>query len=123
MITELKSTDDFNKKIYDLENTAEDAELEFLGDRPAIVDFYAPWCGPCKILEQTLKNIEEEYEGKVDIYKVNTEDALEVASKFRVMSIPTILYIPTKGEPEMSPGAPDADQLKYMLNGLIEKSK
>ena len=123
MIKELKSSEDFNKLIYNLESTGEDEELKFLGDKPAIVDFYAPWCGPCKILESTLKEIEEEYDGKVDIYKVNTEDALEVASKFRVMSIPTLLYIPTKGEPEMSPGAPGKDQLKYMLDGLIEKSK
>ena len=123
MIKELKTTADFNKFIYDLESTEENDELKFLGDKPAIVDFYAPWCGPCKVLESTLKEIEDEYDGKVDIYKVNTEDALEVATKFRVMSIPTVLYIPTKGEPEMSPGAPNADQLKYMLDGLIERSK
>jgi len=123
MIKELKTTADFNKFIYDLESTGENEELKFLGERPAIVDFYAPWCGPCKVLESTLKEIEDEYDGKVDIYKVNTEDALEVATKFRVMSIPTVLYIPTKGEPEMSPGAPNKDQLKYMLDGLIERSK
>ena len=123
MIKELKSTEEFHKLIYDLDNTKEDEELKYLGDKPAIVDFYAPWCGPCKVLESTLKDIEEEYDGKVDIYKVNTEDALEVATKFRVMSVPTVLYIPTKGEPEMTPGAPSKDQLKYMLDGLIEKSK
>ena len=122
MLKEL-NTEEFNKVIYDLENTAEDAELKFLGDKPAIVDFYAPWCGPCKILGSTLEELEEEYDGKVDFYKVNTEDALDVAVKFRIMSVPTVLYVPTKGEPEMNPGAPPKDQLKYMLDGLIEKSK
>jgi len=122
MIIEL-TAEEFDTKIYDLTNTKEDAELKFLGGRPAIIDFYAAWCGPCKMLTTTLELLEDEYEGKVDFYKVNIEDALEVATKFRVMSVPTVLYIPTKGEPEMSPGAPNKDQLKYLLDGLIEKSK
>ena len=122
MIQELGQKD-FYKKIYDLENTGEDEELKFLGDKPALVDFYAEWCGPCKVLGRTLDDLEKEYDGKVDFFKVDTEKALDVAVKFRVMSLPTILYIPTKGEPEMSPGAPTEDMLKYYLDGLIEKSK
>ena len=122
MLKEL-TTKDFYKKIYDLESIGDEEELKFLGDKPALIDFYAEWCGPCKLLARTLEDLEDEYDGKVDFYKVNTEAALEVAVKFRVMSLPTLLYIPTKGEPEMSPGAPDKARLKYMLDGLIEKSK
>ena len=115
--------EDFAKKVYDIKNIETEDDLKLIGNNPVVIDFYAPWCGPCKMLEPIFEEVSEEYKSKVDFYKVDTESALDVAVKFGVRSLPTLLYIPTKGEPEMSPGNPPEATLKYMLDGLIEKSK
>lgn len=93
-------TKEFCEKVYDI-----DAEtLKYLGDKPAIVDFYADWCGPCQALTPTLEKIAEKYKGKVVVYKVNVDTAPEVAQAFGISSIPAILYIPLKGKPHMTLG-------------------
>lgn len=96
-------------------------EWKFLGERPALIDFYAPWCGPCKSLSPMLDELAKEYAGKLDIYKVNVDDEQELASLFRVRSVPTLVFAPLKGNPHIMSGAPSKAQLKKALDGWIGK--
>lgn len=93
----------FKEKVFDFEKGAK--EFSFAGDRPAIVDFYADWCGPCKMVAPVLEQLAKDYEGKVDIYKVNTDKEPELSTAFGISSIPSILFIPKEGQPRMSTGA------------------
>ena len=106
----------FNKNVYDLKKTDENGELRFLGKKPVLIDFYATWCGPCRVLEPILDELYTEYDGKIDIYKVNTEEEMELAGAFGVMSLPTLLFIPTEGKPVISPGAPPKQMLKDLID-------
>ena len=106
----------FNKNVYDLKKVDDNGELKFLGKKPVLVDFYATWCGPCKALEPILDELSTEYSEEIDIYKVNTEDEMELAGAFGVMSLPTLLFIPVEGKPVMSPGAPPKQMLKEMID-------
>ena len=106
----------FNKNVYDLKKTDDNGELKFLGKKPVLIDFYATWCGPCRVLEPILDELYTEYDGKIDIYKVNTEDEMELAGAFGVMSLPTLLFIPTEGKPVMSPGAPSKELLRELID-------
>ena len=106
----------FNENVYDLEKVDGNGDLRFLGKKPVLIDFYATWCGPCRALEPILEELYTEYDGEVDIYKVNTEDEMELAASFGVMSLPTLLFIPMKGKPVMSPGAPSKQMLKELID-------
>ena len=92
----------FIEKVFDYEN---EEEWKFKGDKPAIIDFYADWCGPCKMVAPVLEELSKEYEGKVDIYKIDTEAQQELAQTFGIRSIPSILFIPLEDTPQMSMGA------------------
>lgn len=94
---------DFLTKIADYETNP--SEWKFLGDKPAIIDFYADWCGPCKMVAPILEELATEYDGKVDIYKVDTEAEQELAAAFGIRSIPSILFIPMSDKPQMAMGA------------------
>ncbi len=85
----------FKNKVFDFESNQ---EWSFAGDKPCIIDFYADWCNPCKVVAPILENLAEEYEGKVDIYKVDTEKEQELASMFNIRSIPSILFVPKDGK-------------------------
>ncbi len=117
------TTDEFKKKVYDIDNIESADDLKLIGNNPVVIDFYAPWCGPCKLLEPVFDELSERYEGHVDFYKVNIDDELDLAVAFGVRSVPMVLYIPTKGKPNLEAGAPSKDQLKYLVDGLLEKSK
>ena len=106
----------FNKNVYDLKKTDDNGELKFLGKKPVLIDFYATWCGPCRTLEPILDELYTEYDGEIDIYKVNTEDEQELAGAFGVMSLPTLLFIPIEGKPVISPGAPPKQMLKELID-------
>ena len=106
----------FNKNVYDLKKTDENGELKFLGKKPVLIDFYATWCGPCRVLEPILDELYTEYDGEIDIYKVNTEDEMELSASFGVMSLPTLLFIPIEGKPAISPGAPSKQMLKELID-------
>ena len=106
----------FIKNVYDLNKVDENGELKFLGKKPVLIDFYATWCGPCRALEPILDELSTEYDGEIDIYKVNTEEEMELAGAFGVMSLPTLLFIPIEGKPVMSPGAPPKQMLKELID-------
>ena len=91
----------FKQKIFNFEDNK---EWGFLGSKPAIIDFYADWCGPCRALAPVLERVSQKYAGKVDIYKVDTERDPELAGMFGVRGIPALLFIPQKGSPTMSAG-------------------
>ena len=107
----------FLRKVANYE--ASPNEWKFLGDTPALIDFYAPWCGPCKSLSPVLEELAREYSGKLDIYKVNVDNEQELASFFRIRSVPTLLFVPMEGEPQMSAGAPTRGQLKKFLENFV----
>ena len=115
--------EDFAKKVYDIKNVESADDLKLIGDKPVVIDFYAPWCGPCKMLEPIFEEVSEEYKGKVDFYKVDIDEEMEIAIAFGVRSVPMMLYIPKKGKPNLEVGAPSKDQLKYLVEGLLTKSK
>jgi thioredoxin 1 len=92
----------FLEKVFDFDK---EKEWKYLGTLPAIVDFYADWCGPCKMVTPILEKLAAAYAGKLNIYKVDTDKEQELAGAFGIMSIPSLLFIPMKGEPQMSRGA------------------
>ena len=105
----------FDKNVYNTE--IEDSEkIKFLGKKPVLLDFHAQWCGPCKMLTPILEELDEEYDGKIDIYKVDIADELDIATMFSVMSVPTLVFIPMEGKASLSPGAPSKDVLKEIIN-------
>lgn len=107
----------FLRKVYDYETNPN--EWKFLGTRPALIDFYASWCGPCKALAPVLDELSKEYAGRVDIYKVNVDDEEELAALFKVRSIPTLLFVPMNGNPQVSMGAMSKAELAKRLDELI----
>lgn len=102
MATIQLTTQDFKDKIFNYE---QEKEWKYEGPLPAIIDFYADWCAPCKMVAPILEELSKEYEGRLVIYKVNTEVEMELASVFGISSIPTFLFIPVNGDPMMQPGA------------------
>jgi thioredoxin len=92
----------FKDKVFDF---AKEKEWVFKGDKPVIVDFYATWCGPCKRVAPVLEELQEEYGDAIQIYKVDTDKARAVSAAFGITSIPSFLFIPAKGQPQMAKGA------------------
>lgn len=92
----------FLKKVFDYEKNT---EWKFEGSLPAIIDFYADWCGPCRMVAPILEELSQEYKGKINIYKVDTDKEQELASVFGIRSIPSILFVPMNGKPQMAMGA------------------
>jgi thioredoxin len=107
----------FERRVADLKQI--ENNWNFLGDKPALIDFYAAWCGPCKALAPILEELSEEYAGKVDIYKVNVDSEEELANAFGIRSIPTLYFIPMNGQPQRTMGAMPKEQLKKMLDNLL----
>ena len=92
----------FLSKVFNYETNK---EWKFEGDKPCVIDFYADWCGPCKMVAPVLEELSREFDGKLDIYKVNTEEEQELAAVFGIRSIPSLLFIPAEGQPQMAMGA------------------
>ncbi len=92
----------FKEKVFNFEKNK---EFNFTGDIPCLIDFYADWCEPCKMIAPILEELQDEYKGKLNIYKVNTEEESELSDMFGVQSIPTLLFVPKEGEPQMAQSA------------------
>ncbi|MBD9178839.1 MAG: thioredoxin [Odoribacter splanchnicus] len=108
---------DFLTKIANYETSPE--EWKFLGDKPALIDFYASWCGPCKMVAPILEELAEEYGDRVDIYKVDTEKEQELAAVFGIRSIPSLLFIPVEGDPQMATGAMAKADFKKAIEDVL----
>ena len=112
----------FKDKVFDF---AKEKEWVFKGDKPVIVDFYATWCGPCKMVAPILEELQAEYGDAIQIYKVDTDKARAVSAAFGITSIPSFLFIPAKGQPQMAKGAlPKATFVKALseIMGVKEVS-
>lgn len=117
---------DFIAKVMDYEKNPE--EWVFKGDKPCIIDFYADWCGPCRITSPILEELAKEYKGKINVYKVNVDNERELSQVFGISGIPAFLYCPMEGQPAMTSGiARDKEQTKQMfinyINNILLKEK
>lgn len=92
----------FIEKVFNYE---QNKEWKYNGDKPCIIDFYADWCGPCRMVAPVLEELSKEYEGKLYVYKIDTEAEQELASAFGIRSIPSLLFVPMEGQPQMAMGA------------------
>ncbi len=108
---------DFLTKVTDYESNPE--EWNYLGDKPAIIDFYASWCGPCKMIAPILEDLAAEYGDQIVIYKVDTEKEPELAALFNIRSIPTLLFIPLNGQPQLTQGAMSKEQFKATIDKVL----
>lgn len=111
------TTDYFKQHVFDY--VASPNEWKFIGQRPAIIDFYAKWCGPCKGMAPHLDQIAEEFEGKLDVYKVDVDQEVELTEVFGVRSMPTLLFIPQEGLPQKAVGALTYGQLKEVIEDIL----
>lgn len=112
------TTQEFKELIYDFEENPD--KWVYKGDKPAIADFWAPWCSPCRMVGPILEELSKEYEGKIDIYKVNVDDEPELSQTFEIRSIPSILFIPIEGDPQMSVGALPKEKLGIAINEVLK---
>lgn len=111
---------DFLQKVMNYEQNP--TQWVYLGSKPCIIDFYADWCRPCKIASPILEELAEEYKGKIDFYKVNTDNEKSLAAAFGIQSIPAFLYCPMNDKPQMSAGiAQSVDDTKAMFKKIIEE--
>ncbi|HML65119.1 MAG TPA: thioredoxin [Dysgonomonas sp.] len=112
---------EFLKKVANYETNP--TEWKYLGDKPALIDFYADWCGPCKVVAPILEELADEYGGEIYIYKIDTEQEQELASVFGIRSIPSLLFIPMTGQPQMVAGAMPKANLKDVIETVLLKNK
>jgi thioredoxin len=117
MMTEHLTADTFKEKVFNYE---ENKEWKFEGEKPCLIDFYADWCGPCKMVAPVLEELSEEYDGKLDIYKVNTEEQQELSAVFGIQSIPSLLFVPKDGQPQMAMGALPKDTLEKAFKDVLK---
>ena len=110
----------FKEKIFNFEVNK---EWKFEGDKPCLIDFYADWCGPCKMVAPILEELHGEYDGKLNIYKVDTEDQQELAAMFGIQSIPSLLFVPKEGQPQMAMGALPKDSFEKAFSEVLKVEK
>ena len=103
----------FLEKVFNFEANS---DWKFEGELPCVIDFWAPWCGPCRVVGPVLDELSEEYKGKVNFYKVNTDEEQELGSAFGIRSIPSLLFVPKEGQPKMAVGALPRETLKKAID-------
>jgi thioredoxin 1 len=119
-MTELLTKETFLEKIFNYEKNK---EWKFEGKVPAIIDFYADWCGPCKMLAPVLEELSEEYGDKLTIYKIDTEAEQELSAAFGIRSIPSMLFCPVDEEPQMAHGALPKKQIEQIVADVLKVNK
>lgn len=119
-MTEQLTKETFLEKVF---NFSENKEWKFEGDVPCIIDFYADWCGPCKAIAPVLEVLSQEYAGKINIYKVDTEVEQELSAAFAIRSIPSMLFCPKEGEPQMAQGALPKQELERIIKDVLAVEK
>jgi thioredoxin 1 len=107
----------FKEKIFNFE---ENKDWKFEGDKPCMIDFYADWCQPCKMVAPILEELQEEYDGKINIYKIDTEDQKQLAGMFGIQSIPSLLFVPVEGQPQMAVGALPKETFKQAIKDVLK---
>ena len=110
----------FKEKVFNFE---ENKEWKYEGDLPCVIDFYADWCGPCKMVHPILVELSKEYDGKIKIYQIDTEAEQELAAAFGIRSIPSLLFCPAAGQPQMAQGALPKATLKKAINEILLSEK
>jgi thioredoxin len=110
------TNESFKEKIFNYEVNK---EWKFEGETPAIIDFYADWCAPCKMIAPILEELKEEYGDRLDIFKVNTEQERELSSVFGIQSIPSLLFVPKEGQPQMAMGALPKETFKQAIAEVL----
>lgn len=115
-MTEHLTKETFLAKVFNYE---ENKEWKFEGEKPCLIDFYADWCGPCKAVAPVLEELSVEYDGKLNIYKIDTEQEQELAAAFGIRSIPSLLFVPKDGQPQMAMGALPKDTLKKAFKDVL----
>jgi len=115
-MTHMLTKAEFLTKVFDYENKK---DWDYQGDVPALIDFYADWCQPCKMVAPILEELSVEYDGKLKIYKIDTEAEQELAGIFGIRSIPSLLFIPKDGKPQMAQGALPKPQLKEAIESVL----
>lgn len=116
---ELLTAQTFKLKVMNYEKNPQ--QWIFEGDKPAIVDFYADWCRPCRMIAPILEELAAEYEGKINVYKVDTEAERELAAVFGIQSLPTVLFIPSQGNPSAQKGALSKEAYKQIIDEFLLK--
>jgi thioredoxin len=111
--------EEFLKKVWNYEVNPK--EWKYEGDKPAIIDFFATWCGPCKMVGPILEELADEYAGKIVVYKVDVDAQEELSAQFGIRSVPSILFIPMKGQPQMSQGAMPKNAFKKAIDEVLLK--
>ena len=110
----------FLTKVFNFEKNK---DWKFEGDKPCLIDFYADWCQPCKMVAPILEELSKKYEGKINIYKINTEEQTELSAAFGIKSIPSLLFCPTDTQPQMAAGALPKDSLIKAIEEILLNNK
>ncbi len=111
--------DTFKEKVCECGFDGGESKWKYKGNVPAVIDFYANWCGPCKMVSPILEQLSKEYEGRLNIYKVDTEAQRELAGAFGITSIPSILFVPLDGQPQMAAGALPKNEFKKAFKDIL----
>ncbi len=107
----------FKEKVFNFETNK---DWKFEGSKPCLIDFYADWCGPCKAIAPVLEELSKDYDGKIDIYKIDTEAERELSGMFGIQSIPSLLFIPSEGQPQMAQGALPKESLIKAFKDVLK---
>lgn len=113
------SKSEFLTKVMNFDQNPQ--EWKYLGDKPCIIDFYADWCGPCKMVAPLLEELAKEYDGEIYVYKIDTEKEQELAQAFGIRSIPSLLFVPMNEQPQMVMGALPKSELKKAIDDILLK--
>jgi thioredoxin len=114
------TTAEFKEKVFNYETNK---EWKYEGEVPCIIDFYADWCQPCKMVAPVLEELEEEFQGKIKVYKVDTEVERELAAVFGIQSIPSLLFVPMDAQPQMAMGALPKETFEQAIKDVLKVEK